>query len=109
MRNLIEAILLGLDGSPVAGLSGLPLTNVALGLNVGETRDRACLLYTSLNEIVDGGQGSLDTGGVANDAILDRHVEVNADDGQTILEQGEVGDLSLDRHGAGVLGLDRCV
>ncbi len=33
-----------------------------------------------LNEIVDGGQGSLDTGGVANDAILDRHVEVNADE-----------------------------
>ena len=30
----------------------------------------------------------------------------NADDGQTILEQGEVGDLGLDRHGAGVLGLD---
>ena len=33
-----------------------------------------------LNEVVDGGQGSLDTGGVANDAILDRHVEVNADE-----------------------------
>ena len=33
-----------------------------------------------LNEIVDGGQGSLDAGGVANDAILDRHVEVNADE-----------------------------
>ena len=30
----------------------------------------------------------------------------NADDGQTILEQGEVGNLSLDRHGAGVLSLD---
>ena len=39
MRNLIEAILLGLDGSPVTSLSGLPLTHVALGLNVGETRD----------------------------------------------------------------------
>ena len=33
-----------------------------------------------LNEVVDGGQGSLNTGGVANDAILDRHVEVNADE-----------------------------
>ena len=33
-----------------------------------------------LNEIVDGGQGSLDTGSVTNDAILDRHVEVNADE-----------------------------
>ena len=32
-----------------------------------------------LNEVVDGGQGSLDAGGVANDAILDRHVKVNAD------------------------------
>ena len=39
MRNLIEAILLGLDGSPVTSLSGLPLTNVALGLNVGEARN----------------------------------------------------------------------
>ena len=33
-----------------------------------------------LDEVVDGGQGSLDAGGVANDAILDRHVEVNADE-----------------------------
>ena len=40
MGNLVEAILLGLDGSPVAGLSGLPLAHVALGLNVSETRDR---------------------------------------------------------------------
>lgn len=39
VRNLIEAILLGLDGSPVTSLGGLPLTHVALGLNVGETRD----------------------------------------------------------------------
>ena len=39
MGDLVEAILLGLDGSPVAGLSGLPLAHVALGLNVGETRD----------------------------------------------------------------------
>ena len=39
VRNLIEAILLGLDGSPVTSLSGLPLTHVALGLNVGETRN----------------------------------------------------------------------
>ena len=30
----------------------------------------------------------------------------NADDGKTILEQREVGDLGLDRHGAGVLSLD---
>ena len=40
MGDLVEAILLGLDGSPVAGLSGLPLAHVALGLNVSETRDR---------------------------------------------------------------------
>lgn len=33
-----------------------------------------------LNEVVDSGQGCLDAGGVANDAILDRHVEVNADE-----------------------------
>ena len=39
MGDLVEAILLGLNGSPVAGLSGLPLTHVALGLNVGEARD----------------------------------------------------------------------
>ena len=41
MRNLVEAILLSLDGSPVTSLSGLPLTYVTLGLNVGEARDRA--------------------------------------------------------------------
>ena len=42
-------------------------------------------------------------------ALKPRHFEGgrgNADDGQTILEQGEVGDLGLDRHGASVLGLD---
>ena len=41
MGDLVEAILLGLDGSPVTGLSGLPLAHVALGLNVGEARNRA--------------------------------------------------------------------
>ena len=30
----------------------------------------------------------------------------NADDGKTILEQREVGDLGLDRYSAGILGLD---
>ena len=39
MGDLVKAILLGLDGSPVAGLSGLPLAHVALGLNISETRD----------------------------------------------------------------------
>ena len=37
--DLVQAILLGLDSRPVAGLRGLPHADVALGLDVCQTRD----------------------------------------------------------------------
>ena len=33
-----------------------------------------------LDEILDSGKGSLDAGGIAHDAVLDRHIEVNANE-----------------------------
>ena len=69
-RELGELLGDGLEGK-------LGLEAGALGTAEVAHEDNASIV---LNEIVDGGQGSLDTGGVANDAILDRHVEVNADE-----------------------------
>ena len=60
------------------GLEGeLGLEAGAIGTAEVAHEDDASIV---LDEVVDGGQGSLDAGGVANDAILDRHVEVNADE-----------------------------
>ena len=69
-RELSELLGDGLEGQ-------LGLEAGALGTAEVAHEDDASVV---LNEIVDGGQGSLDTGGVANDAILDRHVKVNADE-----------------------------
>ena len=69
-RELSELLGDGLEGQ-------LGLEAGALGTaEVAHENDASVVL----NEVVDGGQGSLDAGGVANDAILDRHVEVNADE-----------------------------
>ena len=69
-RELSEFLGDGLEGQ-------LGLEAGALGTAEVAHEDDASVV---LNEIVDGGQGSLDAGGVANDAILDRHVKVNADE-----------------------------
>ena len=69
-RELSELLGDGLEGQ-------LGLEAGALGTAEVAHEDDASVV---LNEVVDGGQGSLDTGGVANDAILDRHVKVNADE-----------------------------
>ena len=69
-RELGEFLGDGLEGE-------LGLEAGALGTAEVAHEDDASVV---LNEVVDGGQGSLDAGGVANDAILDRHVEVNADE-----------------------------
>ena len=115
MGDLVEAILLGLDGSPVAGLSGLPLTHVALGLNVGETRDgtvgatevgtvndnlvtgedahRMAVLLVLLNEVAERDvitRGILDAGQDALGAELGKELP---------------GELGVDAHGD-VIGKD---
>ena len=53
----------------------LGLGAVALGTTKVAHEDNAGVV---LDKVLNGGQSSDDTGGIANDAVLQRHVEVNA-------------------------------
>ena len=58
-----------------------------------------------LDQVVDGRQGGLDAGGVANDAVLDRHVEVNADEDALAVDVDVADGLLGESHVQSFLGI----
>ena len=75
-KSNVKARELGeLLGDRLEGELGLEAS--ALGTAEVAHEDDASVV---LDEILDGGKGSLDAGGIAHDAVLDRHIEVNANE-----------------------------